>query len=103
MGLDRRMPRKVTRKATRKLTRRRQALAEVVALGGLDRLVRSTGSTFVTAAYAHWPKPTWSSAPVNGSGGSGRMAALALILLGLWGRPKATPGGPRWPGKVPGG
>lgn len=36
-----------------------QALAEVLSLGQTDRLVRSSGSTFVTAAYALFPKPTW--------------------------------------------
>ena len=35
------------------------ALAEVYALGRTDQLVRSSGSTFVTAAYAHTPKPVW--------------------------------------------
>mmetsp|Transcript_2436 Transcript_2436/g.3923 ORF Transcript_2436/g.3923 Transcript_2436/m.3923 type:complete len:289 (+) Transcript_2436:292-1158(+) len=36
-----------------------QALAEVYALGLGDRLVRTTGSTFCTAAYAMFPKPTF--------------------------------------------
>ena len=33
-----------------------QALAEVYALRGVDHLVRTTGSTFITAAYAIYPK-----------------------------------------------